>query len=171
LGSAVVGKRVTDFLDLNEVIRVMRATWFESGVSRQRSSTVLVADSAAFWRGLIKSALDMAGYVVLEASSVEDALRKMEDQPVDLVVEALDLSHGGNSTLVAALHRRPEWENIPVLAVAESAEQARNFDFRAAGFQDCQAKFDTAADLESIARLVSAPTFATSEPEYAAVER
>jgi CheY-like chemotaxis protein len=120
---------------------------------------------------LIKSALDMAGYVVLEASSVDEALLKMESQPVDLVVEALDLSRGGGSTLVSAVHRRPEWENIPVLAVAESAEQVHAFDFRAAGFHDCQAKFDTAADLESIARLVSAPISAHTELEYAAVER
>ena len=170
LGSAVVGGRVTDFLDLNEVIRATRTTWLESTVRPEVGTTILIADSSDFWRGLIKSALDMAGYIVREASTLEGALRSMETQPANLVVEALDLSKGG-STLVSALRRHPDWAHIPVLAVAESAEQARAFDFRAAGFQDCQAKFDTAADLESIARLVAAQTSAEVQPKYAEVER
>jgi two-component system chemotaxis sensor kinase CheA len=170
LGSAVVGGRVTDFLDLNEVIRATRTTWLESAVGPEVGTTILVADSSDFWRGLIKSALDMAGYIVREASTLEGALRSMETQPANLVVEALDLSKGG-STLVSALRRHPDWAHIPVLAVAESAEQARAFDFRAAGFQDCQAKFDMAADLESIARLVAAQTSAEVQPKYAEVER
>ena len=37
LGSAVVGKRVTDFLDLNQVIQAATETWFQShGRSRER---------------------------------------------------------------------------------------------------------------------------------------
>ena len=42
LGSAVVGKRVTDFLDLNEVIHAATESWFqgpgESGTARASSS-------------------------------------------------------------------------------------------------------------------------------------
>ena len=54
------------------------------------------------------------------------------------------------------MRKRPEWESIPVLALADSAEQIHTTVIRAAGFQDCQAKFDREAMLESLARLASA---------------
>jgi two-component system chemotaxis sensor kinase CheA len=171
LGSAVVGDRVTDFLDLNEVIRATKSTWFESAAGPVSSRTILIADSSSFWRGLIKSALDMAGYTVLEASTLPEAMHAVETQPVDLVVAALDLPRIGSLSLIAALRRRSQWATLPVLAVAESAEQALAFDFREAGYQDCQAKFDTAADLESIARLMSAHPAAAVEPMHAEARR
>jgi CheY-like chemotaxis protein len=98
----------------------------------------------------------MAGYRVLEAGSLSEAIHGLEHQPVDIVVTALDLPPDGSSALLAAMRRRTEWETIPVLALADSEEQARTKVSDAAGFQDCQVKFDREAMLESIARLASA---------------
>ena len=68
-----------------------------------------MAEPSSFSRGLIRSGLDMAGYRVVEAASLEDAIRGLEQQKVDVVVAALDLPRAGSSELVAALRRRPEW--------------------------------------------------------------
>ncbi len=168
LGSAVVGNRVTDFLDVNEVIYAARENWFRAADGSSGKKTILVADASAFWRGLIKSGLEMAGHLVLEASNVQDALQCWGRTPVDLIAVALDLPPGGGAELVSLLHSRPDWRRVPMLAIAESVEQARTVDFRAAGFHDCQAKFDTAADLESIARLIS--TEISGEAELAHLE-
>ena len=48
---------------------------------------------------------------------------------------------------------------FPILALADSAEQVRARAGQAAGFQDCQVKFDREAMLESVARLASAAGF------------
>ena len=126
LGSAVVGKRVTDFLDLNEVIRRGRGELVPGhGADRANGKRILVAEASAFSRGLIRSGLDMAGYRVLEAANLDEAIRGLEQQPVDVVVAALDLPPNGSSALLAAMRRRPEWERIPVLALADSAEQVQ----------------------------------------------
>jgi two-component system chemotaxis sensor kinase CheA len=154
LGSAVVGKRVTDFLDLNAVIEAARESWFHSSGDSGKSRIILVADRSPFTRNLIRTGLDMAGHAVLEASNPGEALQALEQHPVDLVVATIDLLSDDNSKLATALRRRSELKRIPVLAMAESAEQARAFDYNAAGFQDCQAKYDTTAALESISRLV-----------------
>ena len=155
LGSAVVGKRVTDFLDLNQVIHAATDSWFQraGGSSGKR---ILVAEASPFSRGLIRSGLDMAGYRVVEAGNLDEAVRGLEQQPVDVVVAALDLPPDGSSALLAAMRRRPEWEAIPILALADSAEQIQASTVRTAGFQDCQAKFDREAMLDSVARLASA---------------
>jgi CheY-like chemotaxis protein len=82
-------------------------------------------------------------------------LSKLEKQPVSVVLAALDLPPSGSSALLAALRRRPEWEKIPVLALADSAEQVQAAAARTAGFADCLPKFDRMLVLESVAKLVS----------------
>jgi CheY-like chemotaxis protein len=83
---------------------------------------------------------------------------------VDVVVAALDLPPNGSSALLAAMRRRPDWQAIPVLALADSADQTQAPAARTAGFQDCQAKFDQEAMLESVARLASALASAEAAP-------
>ena len=164
LGSAVVGKRVTDFLDLNYVIHAAAENWFQGSGGAANGRSILVAEASAFSRGLIRSGLDMAGYVVLEAANLDEAIRRLEQQPVDVVVATLDLPPDGTSALLAAMRRRPDWEGIPVLALADSAEEAKAQAYCATGFQDCQTKFDREAMLESVARLASALAAAEAAP-------
>jgi CheY-like chemotaxis protein len=166
LGSAVVGKRVTDFLDLNQVIRSTTENWFQGSDSPGSGKSVLVAEPSAFSRGLIRSGLDMAGYRVREAANMDELIRGLEQQPVDVVLAALDLLPDGGSALRTAMRRRPEWEAIPVLALADSAAQMVVPNLQT-GFHDCQAKFDGNAILESVSRLASALVNAEREHLFA----
>jgi two-component system chemotaxis sensor kinase CheA len=171
LGSAVVGKRVADFLDLNHVIRAGAEDWFEGDDGLAAGKRILVVEGSAFSRGLIRNGLDMAGYRVFEAADQDEAIRRLEQQPVDIVVAALDLPPNGSSALLAAMRRRPEWERTPVLTLAESVEQVRARSAQPAGFEDCQVKFDREAMLESVARLASALASAETAPVYAGQEK
>jgi len=171
LGSAVVGKRVTDFLDLNQVIHAATDSWFQRAGGSMSGKRILVAEASPFSRGLIRSGLDMAGYRVVEAGNLDEAVRGLEQQPVDVVVAALDLPPDGSSALLAAMRRRPEWEAIPILALADSAEQIQASTVRTAGFQDCQAKFDREAMLDSVARLASALASSERAPVCAGEKR
>jgi two-component system, chemotaxis family, sensor kinase CheA len=155
LGSAVIGKRVTDFVDLNQVIHAAAGSWFQATGGGSNGKKVLVADGSAFSRGLIRSSLDMAGYRVLEASAVDEAIRGMEQQQPDVVLLALDLPGEGTSALLATMRMRREWQDIPVIGLADSADQAHPLSAHPAGLEDCQDKFDHDALLKCLARLVS----------------
>jgi two-component system chemotaxis sensor kinase CheA len=124
LGSAVIGKRVADVLDLNCVLQEVARNW-GSIAAPSGAGCVLVAEGSAFSRGLIRSGIDMAGYRVLEAGSVAEALARLEEFPVSAVVASGDLPGGGGAALASAIHRRTEWHALPVLALADSPEQAR----------------------------------------------
>lgn len=164
LGSGVVGKRVTDFLDLNQVLHAATETWFQGAGGPATGKSILVAEASAFSRGLIRSGLDMAGYRVLEAANLEEAIRGLEQQPVDVIVTALNLPPSGSFALLAAIRQRPEWAGIPILALADPAEQVQARSGQPMGFQDCQPKFDREAMLESVARLASALASAETAP-------
>jgi CheY-like chemotaxis protein len=105
---------------------------------------------------MIRSGLDISGYVVLEAANVEEAIHCLEHQQVRVVLAALNLSPGSGSALLTAMRRQPDWVRIPVLAVADSVEEIEKSQWQAHGFQDCQTKFDSSAILEAVTRLVSA---------------
>ena len=154
LGSAVVGKRVADFLDLNAVLRAAAGDWLQAAGSCGVGRSILVAEASPFSRGLIRSGLDMVGYRVLEAGSLDEAVRALQQHPVDIVVTAIDLPPVGGAALVREMRLRQEWQGIPILALADSAEEARAR--QNADFQDCQVKFDRDAMLESVARLAAA---------------
>jgi two-component system chemotaxis sensor kinase CheA len=162
LGSAVVGKRVTDFIDLNYVLHTATEGWSQGANGAAGGKCVLLAEPSAFSRGLIRSGLDMAGYRVLEAANSDEAIRGLEENTVDCVVASLDAAHGGSAALVSAMRRRPQWESIPILALSDETQE-----FDTSLFQDCQSKFDREAMLGSLARLAS--TVNSHERELAGV--
>lgn len=163
LGSAVIGKRVTDFLDLNEILQAAKESWFQGGGGTATGKKVLIVEASAFSRSMIRSGLDMAGYRVIEAATVEQAIQELENQPIDVILAALDLPLDGSSALLAAIHCRPEWKGIPVLALSDAAKLAPGASAQQAGFQDCQAKFDRVPLLESVAHMTSQPASAEVE--------
>jgi two-component system, chemotaxis family, sensor kinase CheA len=171
LGSAVVGKKVADFLDLDHVIRSTSTDWFQSTSGSTHGKRILVAEASAFSRGLIRSGLDMAGYRVVEAANLDELIGGLEQHQVDVVVTAFNVPPGGSSAVLAAMRRRPEWQAIPILALADSAEQIQGLAAQQTDFQDWQVKFDRDAMLESVARLASALTAAETESVYARQEQ
>jgi two-component system, chemotaxis family, sensor kinase CheA len=176
LGSGVVGKRVTDFLDLNEVIHFATDVWSQGTGGSGGGKRVLVAEGSSFSRALIRSSLDMAGYRVTEAANLDEAMHSMERQPADLVVAALDLPQRGGAALLGGMRERPEWAQIPVLALADPCGPEQSSGARQAGFTDCVGKLDRQAILESLARMASAQSpavipAADVEPMCVGVER
>jgi two-component system chemotaxis sensor kinase CheA len=152
LGSGVVGSQVADFLDLNYVIR---GDWFGGNADATTAKRILVVEASRFSRGLIRSGLEMAGYHVTEAADMAEAIQGLERHPVDIVVAALGLPPNGCSGLHDAMSRRPEWKNIPILALADAADPTPGPSGPPI-FEDCQPKFDREAMLESLLRLASA---------------
>jgi two-component system, chemotaxis family, sensor kinase CheA len=169
LGSAVVGKQVTDFLDIHEVIRAGGGSWAQGAAGHKRQKKIVVADDSGFSRAMVRSGLEMAGYMVLEAENLDEVVGRLEQQPVDIILAALNLPPGGIAALPAVLSRRPEWETIPIVALADSPEEAQSAAAWTTGFQDCQVKFDRPRLLESVARLAAARP--SPIPQYAGAQR
>jgi len=128
----------------------------------------LVADGSGFSRAVVRAGLEMAGYLVVEAEDLDGVIGCLEQQPVEIILAALDLPPGGVAALPAVLRRRPEWETIPILALADSAAEAQSAAAWTTGFQDCQVKLDRSHVLESVARLVASRPPAV---QYAGAQR
>jgi two-component system chemotaxis sensor kinase CheA len=157
LGSAVIGKKVTDVLDLHAVIDSVDAGWFGGRESPSAGgATVMVAEPSAFSRWLIRSSLEMEGYRVVEAADTQSALCELEHGGVDVVLAALDLPSSGAYDFLEKMRLLPAMAGIPAVALANSADEAGHRGKHSQDFEDCQVRFDRVAMLRSIARLAAA---------------
>jgi two-component system chemotaxis sensor kinase CheA len=145
LGASVIGKQVTDFVDLKAVLTSAMGAWFEAS-STQRG-TLLLAESSPFVRGMLRMELEMAGYQVTEAQTGGEALQALERKNFNVVLASTSLPSADSSQLLDELKRRPLGERIPVLGLGTSSAEPHD------GFDDYQSKFDREGMLHSIARL------------------
>ena len=161
-GAAVIGGKVTDFLDLPAVLRATDDGW--AGGQSRKSITrmpVLVADPSAFSRGLVRNYLELAGYPVLEAIDQTDALQKLDRYDVSVVLLSENLVSGTGGRLLDELRKRPGRANIPVVALCNSAEEL--VPQNRSQFNACVERFDRTGLLHSLAQL-SAALSETEEP-------
>jgi two-component system chemotaxis sensor kinase CheA len=157
LGSAVIGDKVTDFLDLHAVIQATDETWFGGGgaAHAEAGARVLVAEGSSFSRGMLRNYLEMAGHRVLEAASTAEAIEKLGRERVDVVMASLDLP-GTGFDLLERIRKLPGLGSLPVLALANRAEETETPIARSHDFEDYQMKFDREAMLRSIEKLAAA---------------
>ena len=108
---------------------------------RRTARRILVAEASAFSRGLIRSGLDMAGYRVVEAANLEEAIRGPG---------AAAGGRGGGGRSIFRRTAVPRW--WPRCGSGRSGRRFRCWRWRTAEqartsaaeprFQDCQMKFD-----------------------------
>ena len=123
LGSAVVGGKITDLLDLHAVVGAAGENWLDGAPISGKGSRILLVDSCLPAREMISEYLGAAGYEMVSAASVTDALAKLRSGPVDLVITAMEAARPEAADLLKALRRDRQFEHIPILGLVEHEHQ------------------------------------------------
>ena len=159
LGSAVVSGNVTDFIDLHYLIEAVDKNWFGgSQDERAEGARVLVAEGSSFSRGLMRNSLEMAGFRVIEAGTTAEVLDKLKQQSVDVMVSSLDLPGDDPSDLLASIRVALDLCGLPILGLANTAEETHPQPGAEYQFDDCQLKFDRDSMLRSVEKLAAVVT-------------
>jgi two-component system chemotaxis sensor kinase CheA len=145
-GAAVVGKKVTDFLDLVSVLRAAEEDWFGDEVETIESAAVLVVDGSAFSRALTKNSLELAGHRVVEAAGAADAAARMDKERFDVAVVSADLP--GDGTAMLLRHVKSSVGTRVVVITTKAAEIERG-----EAFPGCDARV-LRSDREGLLRAV-----------------
>jgi two-component system chemotaxis sensor kinase CheA len=150
LGSGVVGKRVADFLDLQAILRAAGEDLLNE--SLPAPATLLLADSSAFNRGLLRNQLEMAGYRVIEATTSAEMVQQMEAETVNLLVAGLDLI-AGDPPAMDRVRRAAGASELRMIGLADSAGEIEQRRALYPEFDDYQVRFESEGMLRSIERL------------------
>jgi two-component system chemotaxis sensor kinase CheA len=84
IGSAIVGKKVADFLDVRAVLGV---DWLSHANAERHGANVLVAEPSPFVRCVLRSELEMSGHAVHEAATREEAQHR---SAADVLLDGFD---------------------------------------------------------------------------------
>ncbi|MBI1356329.1 MAG: histidine kinase [Acidobacteria bacterium] len=150
-GTAVVGGKVTEFIDLRSVLAGCDEDWFD-GRSEETSqpARVLLVEPSAFARGLMRGDLEGAGYRVVEAIQAEDALSRLRRGEYDLLACSLDLPAPGAAALVERARAQSDHARLPALGLANPGSTTH-----VPGFDRCLDKFDRSALLRAAEELTA----------------
>jgi CheY-like chemotaxis protein len=127
-----------------------------AGVAQGRA--VLVVDNDANVRGLIETLLLRAGYQVLTASDATSAQRRIQSQPVDLVIMELSLPDTDGLAFLSRLKCDPATRALHVLIVSAYSDtwlKARCAALGACGF--IGKPFHGRALVEAVDRILDGP--------------
>jgi two-component system, chemotaxis family, chemotaxis protein CheY len=79
------------------------------------SQVILAVDDSATVRKFVSVSLSMQGFQVVTASDGMDALEKLPQQQVDLLVTDLNMPNMDGFELIRALRENPQYKDLPVI--------------------------------------------------------
>jgi two-component system chemotaxis sensor kinase CheA len=151
LGSAVAGGKITDFLDLEPILRSL-ATW---NIANELPSTftIILADDSPFSRSMMRSHLEMSGHRVFEAASVTEALECLANHRAEIFIANPRLPGGGAGELRSRLLAHSKQHHVPIIAAGSSAAQIEQLKHMDAGFDAFCLQSEPVSILESVRHL------------------
>ena len=97
------------------------------------SRTVLVVDDSTTIRQMVTFVLKHAGFSVIEGSDGQDALERLGDARVDLVITDLNMPRMDGISMIRLLRARPVSKYTPVVMLTTESQESKRQEGRAAG--------------------------------------
>lgn len=161
LGSAIIGGKATELLDVAFFVTRASENWFRpagpSSYEKRAGRRVLVVDDSTFFRNLLVPMLAAAGYEVTAAESAEAALRLCEaGERFDAIISDIEMPGMDGFAFASEVRRTEHWQDTPLIALS-SHDTPRDVERgREAGFTHHIAKLDRNTLLASLSRAVMA---------------
>lgn len=97
------------------------------------SKRVLAVDDSKTMRDMVAFTLKGAGYDVVEAQNGQDALSKLGNDKVNLVITDVNMPKMDGLSLVRALRGHPVHRSTPILVLTTEGDDSKKSEGRAAG--------------------------------------
>ena len=93
----------------------------------------MTADDSASVRQMVGFTLREAGYEVVEAASGEEALKRLDQAPVDMLLADVNMPGIDGLELTRRLRRRPDTRFLPVVILTTEVQAAKKTEGKRAG--------------------------------------
>jgi two-component system, chemotaxis family, sensor kinase CheA len=144
LGSMMIREQIALFLDIDRLM----AMWAQAtGLARPALpgtpvKRILVVEDTQFFRQLIKSHLESAGYEVVVATNGREGLDRLAEASFDLVVSDIEMPVMGGLEFARRVREEPGYASLPLLGVTTLSGQGDRDRAMACGFDAYDIKLD-----------------------------
>lgn len=97
------------------------------------SKTILIVDDSGSFRTVVRLALQKAGFTVVEAADGVEALKRVAEHKVNLVVCDVNMPNMDGITFVKQLKQSAAHKFLPVIMLTTEAQEAKKAEGKAAG--------------------------------------
>lgn len=117
--------------------------------------TIMIIDDSPSIRQVVSMSLTKAGYEVLEAEDGQDALNKLENQKVNLIICDVNMPNMDGLTFLKTLKNLPNHKFTPVIMLTTESQQSLKMEGKMAGAKAWMVKpFKPEQMLEAISKLI-----------------
>ncbi|WP_378954429.1 chemotaxis protein CheW [Pelosinus sp. sgz500959] len=124
--------------------------YYKSGVGDDKRTTILLVEDTPFFLKVIKSYLESDGYEVITAENGHEALERLNQTRVDVVVSDIEMPIMTGIELVRAIRDNEKIKNLPVIALTSLTGDANKEKGLRAGFDIYEYKLDRTRLLDSL---------------------
>ncbi|MBP2663640.1 MAG: CheA signal transduction histidine kinase, partial [Firmicutes bacterium] len=164
LGSALIDDTVVTLVNMHELFIAAAPEYYNhvadcqrigkghySGKTNEsRKNTVLLVEDMPFFLRVVKSYLESAGYEVVTAENGREALEKLLQIKIDVVVSDIEMPLMTGIELVRAIRADETLRYLPVIALTSLTGEANKEKGLRAGFDKYEYKLDRIRLLDSI---------------------
>ena len=97
------------------------------------NSTIMTVDDSASIRQMVSLTLRQAGHSVIEACDGRDALAKLKNESVRMVITDLNMPNMDGIELIRSLRTLPSCKYIPIIMLTTESQPEKKEAGRAAG--------------------------------------
>lgn len=116
---------------------------------------VLIVDDSISMRQMVSFTLKQGGFEVFEAENGQEALQKLSNQKVQLIITDLNMPVMDGITLIQSVRQKPEMKHTPILMLTTEGLASKKEQGKAAGATGWIVKpFDPQKLLQTVAKVL-----------------
>ncbi|PZQ46898.1 MAG: hybrid sensor histidine kinase/response regulator, partial [Micavibrio aeruginosavorus] len=150
VGSAIIGGKATDIVDIGYYLHSTNKDWFKRhgdeafGDTTTQGRKVLLVDDSPFFRNMLTPLLKVAGYDVTTLDSPISALQMREDgEKFDIIVSDIEMPQMNGFEFAQKVREEgSKWLHTPMVALTSHATEQDVAHGMDVGFSRYIAKFD-----------------------------
>lgn len=120
-------------------------------MSNFTKGTILYVEDNPDNRNLIRRVLSADGYVMIEASKAEQAIEKLENEKIDLILMDINMPDMDGYTLTAKIKKIDKFSKIPIIAVTANVMRGDREKSLEAG---CDGYIQKPIDIDTLAQQI-----------------
>jgi two-component system, chemotaxis family, sensor kinase CheA len=146
VGSAVLRNRATEIVNVAHYLPLAHEDWTSAagqGQTQQAMRTVLLVDDSSFFRDMLSPVLKAAGYKVITAGGVDEALNTLSiGKDIHSIVTDVEMPGKDGFMLAEQVRANRAFAHMPIIALGSVLAPDALARARKLGITDFVAKFD-----------------------------